>query len=112
MPFKQVSNCLGRYRKVLTVARFEECKVVMKGAKALHFAVNMPIQLFDVHLTDFVLALDLKLIFQPDQVVEHLRKLLARLGAEAKVGLERVADDTVVHATVNILGELSVARLH
>jgi hypothetical protein len=54
----------------------------MQRAEALHFSVDVSVQLFYVYLRDLVLSLYFELIFKANQVVEELSELSARLLAE------------------------------
>ena len=57
MPFEEIRDLFGRDWQVLTIARLEECKVVVKRAETFEVFVDRAIEFCQVDLRDLELAL-------------------------------------------------------
>ena len=102
VPLEQVSDLFSRDGQVLAVTRLKEGEVVIQCAKAFHLFVNRPIQVSQIDLWYLVLALQLEIVLQSDDVFEKLSKFETCGLIQAQVWLEGVADVTFTHASIHV----------
>ena len=102
VPLEQVSDLFSRDGQVLAVTRLKEGEVVIQCAKAFHLFVDGPIQVSQIDLWNLVLALQLEIVLQSNDVFEKLCKFEACGLIQAQVRLERVADITFTHASIDV----------